>query len=91
MKVSPELKEVLQRDPQAEIAVIVHVDDDPTQYVSALEAVGLSVTRAFRLTNTLAVRGSAGRISNLAEESWVTKVEVDQRMTAMGTGDATQA
>ena len=61
MKVQPELEQSLRRAPQADVAVIVHVQGDPTQYTPVIEAIGLEVVRAFRLTNTLAVRGAALR------------------------------
>jgi hypothetical protein len=81
MKVERDLEEVLQGAPKAEVAVIVHVDGDPVQYKGAIEALGLEVVRAFRLTNTLALRGPAWSVSQLAGHSWVNKIEGDRRIT----------
>ena len=83
MKTSPDLLRVLQEQLQAEAAVIVHVDGDPAQYVAAVEQLGLSVKRTFRLTRTIAVRGLAQDVLSLLEQSWVTKVELDQTITTM--------
>jgi hypothetical protein len=81
MKVDPELEQALKDEPQANVAVIVHVQGDPAQYAGSVESLGLSVTRLFRLTNTLAVRGSALLVSRLADRPWVVKIESDRRIT----------
>jgi hypothetical protein len=81
MKVDPELGQILKRAPQANVAVIVHVQEDPTLYVGPVESLGLSVVRTFRLTNTLAVRGVASHVLQLADRPWVTKIERDQKIT----------
>ena len=81
MKVDFELEQALSRTPHAQVSVIVHVEGDPVQYTSAIEAYGLSVVRAFRLTNTLAVRGPVSRLSQLVDEPWVSKIESDRRIT----------
>lgn len=83
MKASPDLLRVLQEQSQAEIAVIVHVDGDPAQYVKAVGQLGLSVARTFRLTHTIAARGLARDVLALLDQPWVTKVEPDQTITTM--------
>jgi hypothetical protein len=81
MKVDSELEQALTRTPHAQVSVIVHVEGDPAQYTSAIEAYDLSVVRAFRLTNTLAVRGPASRLLQLVDEPWVSKIESDRTIT----------
>lgn len=81
MKVEPELTQVLKRAPQDHAAVIVHVEGDPTAYRAEIESLGLSVVRAFRLTQTLAVHGEAFRVLQLAERPWVVKIESDRQIT----------
>jgi hypothetical protein len=81
MKVDPKLEQAWKRTPQAEIPVIVHVQGDPAQYVGDIEALELSVSRVFRLTNTLAVHGSAFRVLQLTDRPWVYKIEHDQQIT----------
>jgi hypothetical protein len=81
MKVDPELERTLERAPQANVPVIVHVQGDAAQHVASIESLGLSVTRVFRLTNTLAVHGAALSISQLADRPWVIKIEGDRQIT----------
>jgi hypothetical protein len=83
MKASPDLIQVWQADPQAEVAVIVHVEGDPGQYVAAVEQGTLSVVRTFRLTRTIAASGTARSVLELLDQSWVTKIELDQEITVM--------
>ena len=83
MKVSPNLLRVLQEQSQSEVAVIVHIDGDPAQYVTSLGQLGLSVVRTFRLTHTVAARGLARDVLSLLDQSWVTRVEPDQTITTM--------
>ena len=68
MKASPESLQAWQSDPQAQIAVIVHVAGDARQYVDAVSELGMSGIRAFRLTNTIAARGSARCVLDLLEQ-----------------------
>jgi hypothetical protein len=84
MKASSNLVHTLREQMQAQVAVIVHVDGDPAQYVSALEQLGVSVVRTFRLTNTVAARGLARDVLALLDQPWITKVEPDQTITTMG-------
>jgi hypothetical protein len=84
MQVSPDLLQALQEQPQAEIAVIVHLDGDPAEYVPAIEQLGMSVTRTFRLTNTAAARGLARNVLSLLDQPWVVRIEADQTMRTMG-------
>jgi hypothetical protein len=83
VKASLDLIQVWQADPQAQAAVIVHVDGDPGQHVAAVERHALSVVRTFRLTHTIAARGPACGVLELLDQSWVTKVELDQKITTM--------
>ena len=81
MKVDPELEQAIKRAPQALVSVIVHVQGAPAQYVGPVESLGLSVARTFRLTNTLAVRGAAFCVLQLADRPWVIKIESDRQIT----------
>ena len=86
MKANPEWVAKWSQDPQARVAVIVHVHGDPQQHVEAVSEGGLSVTRTFRLTNTIAAAGPAHCALTLLDAPWVHKVEPDQRITAMNEG-----
>ncbi|MBN1935774.1 MAG: hypothetical protein JW934_13985 [Anaerolineae bacterium] len=83
MKAKPEWIEQWQAAPQETIAVIIHVDGDPRDYVPHLKSEGLSVTRAFRLTQTIAVTGSAQHFLDLLQSPWIVKIEPDQAITTM--------
>jgi len=83
MKASSELLRTLREQSQAQVAVIVHVDGDPAQYGAALEQLGMSVIRTFRLTNTVAARGLARDVLALLDQPWITRVELDQTITTM--------
>jgi hypothetical protein len=83
VKASPDLIQAWQADPQAQVAVIVHLEDDPAQHVAAFEQHGLSVARTFRLTHTVAASGPARAVIELLDQSWVSKVELDQKITTM--------
>jgi hypothetical protein len=83
MQVSPDLLQVLQEQPQAEIAVIVHFDGDPKEYAPEIERLGMSVTRTFRLTHTAAARGLARDVLSLLDQPWVVRIEADQTMRTM--------
>lgn len=78
MKVSPSLVEEWQQNPERPVAAVVHTRGEPNVHVSAVEELGLSVVRTFRLTHTMAVRGPARSMLSLLDQSWVDKVELDQ-------------
>ena len=80
MKVDPELEHTLKSAPQADVAVIVHVHGDPTQYTGSIASLGLATTRTFQLTNTLAVHGAASCVLELADRPWVIKIESDRQI-----------
>lgn len=83
MKTDTQWLEQWQANPQACVAVIVHVNGNPKQYIQAMQALELTVERTFRLTQTMAVRGPAQHILELLESEWVTKIEPDQPITAI--------
>lgn len=86
MKAKPEWIETWQATPQATVAAIIHVDGDPQSYVAQLERQGLSVTRAFRLTRTVAANGPAHCFLDLLSLPWIVKIEPDQTITTMPQG-----
>ena len=86
MKANPEWIKVWQTDLQANIAVIIHVDGDPQQYTTRLGEWGMSVVRAFRLTQTIAANGPAHCVLDLLDAPWIAKIELDQKITTMKRG-----
>ncbi len=82
MKASPSLIEVWRQSPEEWVAVVVHVRGEPGMHVQTMEGLGMSVTRTFRLTSTMAVRGTARSVLSLLDQGWVEKVELDQTIKA---------
>jgi len=83
MKVAARILGAWKDDPEAQTSVIVHVSGPPGQYVDALAAHGVLVARVFRLTNTVAASGPAGKMLDLLDEPWVDRIEPDRRITTM--------
>ena len=83
MKADTDLIEAWKANPQAEVAVIVHIDGAPEEYRTALTDLGMQVGRVFRLTRTVSAHGLARSVLDLLQEPWVQKVELDQKITTM--------
>jgi hypothetical protein len=83
VKADTDLIEAWRASPQAEVAVIVHIDGAPEEYRTALTDLGIQVGRVFRLTRTVSARGLARSVLDLLQEPWVQKVELDQKITTM--------
>ncbi len=74
----------LQANPARSVKVIITTTSDPKANVAKMEAMGLQVTRTFWLTSTAAATGSAGAVITLASETWVSKIEPDEDVKALG-------
>jgi hypothetical protein len=83
-KTSPQLLEDLQADPEQHINLIVTVRGDPTCYVWQIQELHLEVRRTFSLTQKLALGGSARAFLTLSQKDWVTKLEEDRLVKALG-------
>ena len=77
-KVDAELLERLKADPEAEFRLIVKTAGEPGQYLTHLQALGIEVRRKFKLTRSLAITARADTALQLANETWVEKIEEDQ-------------
>jgi hypothetical protein len=78
VKASRSLVEVWHQNPEQWVAAVVHIRGEPGAHASDVEKLGLSVTRTFHLTHTMAVRGPARSVLSLLDQGWVEKVELDQ-------------
>jgi len=78
LKASRSLIEEWQQNPEQWVTAVVHTQGEPGAHVPAVEKLGLAVTRTFRLTHTMAIRGSARGMLLLLDQGWVEKVEPDQ-------------
>jgi len=77
-KADAELLERLKADPEAEFRLIVKTAGEPGQYLTHLQALGIEVRRKFKLTRSLAITARADTALQLANETWVEKIEEDQ-------------
>ena len=77
-KVDAELLERLKADPEAEFRLIVKTAGEPGQYLTHLQTLGIEVRRKFKLTRSLAITAKADTALQLANETWVEKIEEDQ-------------
>jgi hypothetical protein len=82
-KVDAKLLERLKADPEAEFRLIVKAKEEPGQYLSRLQALGIEVRHKFRLTRSLAITARADAALQLADEAWVEKIEQDQIVRTM--------
>ena len=84
MTIKPDFLKVLQADPQRVVNVIVTTTSDPSANSAKLESMGLTVTRTYSLTPTLAASGPAQVIIDLSAEPWVATIEPDGPVHTMG-------
>lgn len=71
-------------NPRKWVDLIVHVSGDVSDRVSTLTDRGCKVTRTFRLTRALGVRCTGRMALELLDKPWVTKIEPDRPVRALG-------
>jgi hypothetical protein len=71
-------------NPHKWVDLVVHVSGDVSERAAALESRGCKVTRTFRLTRTLGIRCTGRMALELLEQPWVSKVEPDRPVRALG-------
>ena len=82
--IDPALSEALRKQPGDVVDLIIHVSGDLSQRVEALEKRGVEIRRRFRLTGALGVRCTGRTALSLARSSWITKIEADGPVRALG-------
>ena len=82
-KIEKELLELWQSDPQATVRAIVRTKAAAASRRAEVEAAGITVRRLFRLVPSLAVRGRATDLVELAERSWVKAISLDRDVHVM--------
>jgi len=70
--------------PRRWVDLIVHVSGDVGERVSVLNERGVKVTRTFRLTRAVGIRCTGRMALELAEKPWVTRIEPDRPVQALG-------
>lgn len=83
-KVDPSLRAEWKDNPRSSFSLIVRVTGDVGERRETLEDLGCQVKRAFRLTNSVSVRCSGAVALTLTRRRWVTKVERDSIIRALG-------
>lgn len=78
------LVKALREHPNDVVDLIIHVSGDLGQCVEALQKRGVEIRRRFRLTGALGIRCTGKIALSLARSSWVTKIEVDGPVRALG-------
>ena len=82
-RISSDLREEFERDPNAIANVIVMVQNEAATYVGQMSAMGLSVRRTFTLIRGLALSGPASAVLSLAAQPWVVSIEEDKPVHTM--------
>jgi hypothetical protein len=83
-KVDPDLRADWKENPRQTFALIVRVTGDVGLRRELLEELGCQVKHAFRLTSSVSVRCSGSVALTLTRRHWVTKVERDSILRALG-------
>jgi hypothetical protein len=78
------LSKALREHPDDIVDLIVHVSGDLGQRVEALQKRGVEIRRRFRLTGALGIRCTGRAALSFARSSWVTKIEADGPVRALG-------
>ena len=79
----PTFEERLQSNPTQRFDIIVRTVDDPRYRVAQAAALGLSIRHTYSLINALAATGPGASVLQLADESWVEKIEPDEEVRTM--------
>ena len=78
------LSKALREHPDDVVDLILHVSGDLGQRVETLQKRGVEIRRRFRLTGALGIRCTGRTALSLARSSWVTKIEADGPVRALG-------
>jgi len=82
--IDAELSRALREHPEDTVDLIIHVTGDLGERIQALEKRGVEVRRRFRLTGAIGIRCTGKTALSLARSSWVTKIEPDGPVRALG-------
>lgn len=78
------VRDAWAENPRKWVDLIVHVTGDVNERVAALGERGCKVTRTFRLTRTVGVHCTGRMALELLDKPWVTKIEPDLPVKALG-------
>lgn len=83
-RVDPQLVREWRRQQEKTVDLILHIEGDPAKRSAQLQEQGVSIKRRFRMTRTLSVRCKAKEALALTRTPWITKIEPDQNVKALG-------
>lgn len=83
-KVDPDLRQEWKDNPRKTFSLIVRVEGDVGERRQALEELGCDVKHSFRLTSSVSLRCSGNTALKLTRRRWITKVERDSIIRALG-------
>jgi len=77
-------RQAWSENPRRWVNLILHLSGDMSERMGVLEKRGCKVTRTFRLTRAVGVRCTGRMALELAEKPWVTRIEPDRPVKAIG-------
>jgi len=77
-------RQMWSENPRKWVNLIVHVSGDVNERTGALADRGCKITRTFRLTRAIGLRCTGKMALELLDKPWITKVEPDRPVRAMG-------
>ena len=83
-QVDPQLLARWRELGDSQVDLIVHVEGDLEARGGELARRGATVRRRYRLTGSLSIRCPAGTALELARLPWVTRIEPDRQVRALG-------
>ncbi|MEA3407060.1 MAG: hypothetical protein U9R48_03130 [Chloroflexota bacterium] len=83
-KVDAELRKAWRNNPSADFDLIIHTEGNLGERSKSLEDLGVEIKRRFRLTGGASVRCTGRTALKLARRSWITRIETDRPVSALG-------
>lgn len=83
-EMAADLRRACREHPDQPFDLIIRVSGDLAQRSEALAKRGVQVRRKLRLTSALGVRCSGSTALKLARSPWVTRIEADGPVRALG-------
>ena len=83
-KVDAELRKAWHNHPNTKFDLVIRTDGNVSERHDALEDLGVEIKRRFRLVGGVSVRCTGRTALKLARRSWITHIETDRPISALG-------
>ncbi|MFO7917265.1 MAG: hypothetical protein R6V13_04205 [Anaerolineae bacterium] len=83
-KVDAELRKSWRKNPGTHFDLIIHTEGNGGERRESLEDLGVEIKRRFRLMGGVSVRCTGRTALKLARRSWITRIEADRPVSALG-------